>query len=147
MTYKVVLTDGWTFEQLAGYTRDITAAMHKLADKFTDDMTVYSLFQEIASGRQKMWLILDDQDAFVAFAMTRTETIEATGKKIVTLTNMAGGEGLKIAPAMCEAIHAWARDTEGADQTRFIGTRAWLKALKAEGYREYAIIGIRDIAQ
>jgi len=143
MTYRVVNTSTWTFEQLSPYGKAITAAMRKLADKFPDDMTVESLAQECFSGSQLLWLILDENDEFVAFCLTKETTVDATGKKVVTLTNMAGEEGLKVAGAMCDAIHAYC-DEIGADLTAAVGSRAWGRVLKDYGYREYAVIFRRE---
>lgn len=143
MTFKVVNTSTWTFEQLSPYGKAITAAMRKLADKFPDDMTVESLAQECFSGSQQLWLILDENDEFVAFCLTKVSTVDATGKKVVTLTNMAGEQGLKVADAMCDAIHAHC-DEIGADLTAAVGSRAWGKVLQHRGYREYAVIFRRE---
>jgi hypothetical protein len=143
MTFKVINTTTWSYEQIAPYGKAITAAMKKLADKFPDDMTVESLAQECMTGSQQLWLILDENDAFVSFCLTQIRTVDSTGKKVVTLTNMAGDEGLKVAGAMCDAIHAWS-DEIGADLTAAVGSRAWGRVLKERGYREYAVIFRRD---
>lgn len=140
---KVVNTTGWEWEQLSRYTKDVTAAMKKLAVKFPDDCTAESLAQECINGEQQLWLILDDEDGFVSFCMTQIRTIDATGKKMVTLTNMAGEMGLDCADAMCEEIHRYS-DEQDADLTATIGSRAWIKPLKKHGYKEYAVILRRD---
>jgi hypothetical protein len=140
---KVELTTDWPAERFAPYGPAITAAMTKLADKFPDDCTLESLAKECIDGAQQLWLILDDDDGFVSFCMTNIKTIDATGKKIVTLTNMAGERWAECADAMVAAIHPWC-DEVGADLTSSIGSRAWLRALKKHGYYEYAVILRRD---
>lgn len=140
---KVVNTQDWNYERLAPYTKDITAAMHKLADKFPDDCTFDSLANECIAGEQQLWLILDDDDSFVSFCMTNIKTVTATAKKIVTLTNMAGERWAECADAMVAAIHPWC-DEIGADLTSVLGSRAWIRALKKYDYYEYAVILRRD---
>lgn len=139
MTFNVVNTTGWKFEQLGRYTPQITEAMHRLCGKFPDDMTPTSLVQEIAAGVQQLWLVLDDKDEFVAFCLTQVSNVDATGKKVVTLTNMAGDLGLDCADDMCRVIEQWAWD-QGAHMTAAIGSRAWGRRLKSQGYDEFAVI-------
>jgi hypothetical protein len=142
---KTVNTSDWPFERLEPYGPAITSAMGKLADKFPDDCTLESLANECIEGAQQLWLILDDDDSFVSFCMTNTRTVDATGKKIVTLTNMAGERWAECADAMVAAIHPWC-DEIGADLTATIGSRAWLRALKKFGYYEYAVILRREVS-
>lgn len=136
---KVVSTQDWSWEQLSPYTRDITAAMKKLAAKFPDDVSVEHLGKEIVLGKRQLWLILDDDDKFVSFCLTQTHTVEATGKKVVTLTSHAGEEGLSCVPEMCRVIEGYAKE-QGADMTAAEGRRGWARELKKRGYTEYATI-------
>jgi len=136
---KVVPTQDWSWEQLSPYTRDITAAMKKLAGKFPDDVSVEHLGKEIVLGKRQLWLVLDNDDRFISFCLTQMHTIEATGKKIVTLTSHAGEEGLSCVPEMCRVIEAYAKE-QGADMTAAEGRRGWSRELKKRGYTEYAVI-------
>lgn len=136
---RVELTTDWSWERLAPYGPAVSAAMLKLVDKFPDDCTLESLANECISGGQRLWLILDDDGSFVSFCMTEVKTVDATGKKIVTLTNMAGERWAECADAMVAAIHPWC-DEIGADLTAAQGSRAWLRVLEKYGYHEYAVI-------
>lgn len=138
MTYQVVNTSGWDYERLAPYTRDITAAMHLLAEKFPADVDVPTLAQEIIHGQRQLWLILDGEK-FVSFCLTQTSTIQGTNTKIVTLTTHAGAEGLDCVDDMCREIEAWAKG-QGAEYTAAEGRRGWGRALTKRGYREYAVV-------
>lgn len=145
MTYRVVNTQDWQWEQLAPFTKDVTAAMKKLADKFPEDVTVQSLGQDIVTGVRQLWLILDEKDRFVSFCLTNVRTVDATGVKVVTLTSHAGEAGINCVPEMCSQIEAWAKD-QGAQFTAAEGRRGWSKALAKQGYREYAVIFRKPVA-
>lgn len=138
MKYRIVNTSGWEWDRLAPYTRDITAAMKMLAERFPDDVTTESLARECILGSRQLWLVLDGE-AFVSFCLTQVRTIDATGRKVVTLTSHAGDAGLDCVPDMCREIEAWAKD-QGADFTAAEGRRGWGRALAREGYREYAVV-------
>ena len=139
MTHQIVNTEDWTYDQLAPYGRDITAAMKKLAEKFPEDVSVAGLAHECLTGARQLWLILDQDGKFVSFCATAVKTVEATGTKIVTLTSHAGAEGLPCVDDMCRAIEAWAKK-QGADFTAAEGRRGWGRELARHGYREYAVI-------
>lgn len=145
MTYRVVNTQAWQWEQLAPFTKDVTAAMKKLADKFPEDVTVQSLGQDIVTGVRQLWLILDEKDKFVSFCLTNVRTVDATGVKVVTLTSHAGEAGINCVPEMCQTIEAWAKE-QGAHYTAAEGRRGWSKALAKTGYRELAVIWRKKIA-
>lgn len=138
VTYSVVNTQEWSWEQLAPYTRDITAAMRLLAERFPEDVTVQSLGQDIVTGLRQLWLILEG-DRFVSFCLTNVRTIDATGVKVVTLTTHAGEAGIDCVPQMCAVIEAWAKE-QGAQFTAAEGRRGWARALAKQGYREHAVI-------
>lgn len=142
--YQIVNTADWSYDQLAPYGRDITAAMRKLAEKFPQDVSVAALAHECLTGQRQLWLILDastgsEPGAFVSFCATAVNTVDATGTKIVTLTSHAGAEGLPCVADMCRVIEAWAKE-QGAQFTAAEGRRGWGRELARHGYREYAVI-------
>lgn len=141
---KVVNTTDWDFERLAPHSKQITAHFKRLAEKFPHDVTVQSIAMECISGARQLWLVFDEDDEMVAVCMTQVRTIDATGKKIVTLTSHAGDEGLSCVPAMCAEIEAWAAE-QGADFTAAEGRRGWGRELKKMGYREYATVWRKPI--
>lgn len=141
---RVVNTEGWDYEQLAPYTRQITAYFKRLADKFPQDVTVQTLAMECISGARQLWLVLDDENQLAAVCMTQIRTVEATGVKIVTLTSHAGEEGLACVPEMCQTIEEWATE-QGAHYTAAEGRPGWGRELQKHGYRPYATIWRKPI--
>lgn len=139
MKYQIINTQGWSWEQLAPYGPDLTAAMKQLEDRFPHDITVKHLALECMTGKRILWLILDENDGFVSFCCTVDTTNEATGAKVTTLTSHAGAEGLECADAMCAVIEKWAFD-RGSEYTAAEGRRGWGRRLQKNGYREYAVI-------
>lgn len=138
MKYRVVCTQDWDYEQIAPYTKQITAYFKKLADQFPHDLTVQSIGMECISGARQLWLIFDGDD-MVAVCMTQMRTVDATGTKIVTLTSHAGDEGLACVPDMCRVIEKWAAE-QGADFTAAEGRIGWKRPLEKQGYKLYAAV-------
>jgi hypothetical protein len=145
VTYRIINTSAWTFDELAPYGAAITAAMKQLADKFPEDVTVAQLASECLTGARQLWLILDGAGAFVSFCCTSINTIAGTGKKVVTLTSHAGAEGLDCCADMCRVIEAWAKE-QGAQFTAAEGRRGWGRELARHGYREYAVIWRKPVS-
>jgi hypothetical protein len=143
MTFRVVNTQSWDYEQLAPYTRQITAYFRKLVDHFPEDLTVQSIGMECIAGARQLWLVFDDEE-MVAVCMTQIRTIDATGTKIVTLSSHAGDAGLDCVPDMCRTIEAWAAE-QGANFTAAEGRRGWGRELAKQGYREYAVVWRKPI--
>lgn len=144
MKYRVVNTQHWDYEQLAPYTKQITSYFKKLADRFPDDLTVQSIGMECIAGARQLWLIFDERNEMVAVCMTQMRTIDATGKKVVTLSSHAGEVGLECVEAMCATIEAWAAE-QGADLTAAEGRRGWGRELAKHGYREYCVVWRKPI--
>lgn len=138
MAYKVVDTSGWLPHQLDPYWPDIFAAMVKLKAKLPDDVSYSILLAFWANGRRKLWLVLDDNDAFMAFAMTEIETNLATGKRFVTLKDMAGDGVIAARAEICAALEKYA-DSEGIEDRRIHGLPAWAKVTAPFGYEPHTI--------
>lgn len=132
MTLDVHNTTSWSEGQLLRYGAEITRAMHKLADRFPKDLTVASLFDEIASGRRQLWLILDGP-RFVSFVLTELKLVEPTGHRICMITDLAGEDGEASVPLIGK-IEAWARE-QGADEMAIMGRLGWKRSLAKQGYR------------
>lgn len=139
MAFQVLNTQDWSFDRLAPYTKDITAAMHKLAERFPYDVDVPTLANEIMSGHRVLWLILDADNRFVSFCLTCTTVASGTNTKIVTLTSHAGAEGLACVPDMCRVIEEYAAE-QGADMSAAEGRRGWARELAKHGYEEYCVV-------
>ena len=123
--------------QLDVYWPEIFAAMVKLKAKLPDDVSYSVLLSCWHSGRRKLWLVLDG-DAFLAFAMTEIETNLATGKRFVTLKDMAGAGVIKARAEICAALEAYA-DSEGITDKRILGLDAWREVTKPYGYKTHSI--------
>lgn len=132
MTLSIHNTTDWEFDRIASYGPQITAAMKKLVERFPKDMTLESLAQDIFSGKNQLWLILDEEEKFVAFVTSEIKTNQATGKKSVVLSELAGEGGTDIVP-LIEPIEEWAREI-GATEITPVGRLGWRKALAKQGY-------------
>lgn len=140
---SIHLTTEWPFDRLAKYGRQITSAMRKLVERFPSDMTLESLADDIISGKNQLWLILDEQENFVAFVTSEIKVNEATGKKTVMLSELAGEGGTDIVP-LIEPIEKWAREI-GATQLTPIGRLGWRKALAKQGYDADIVLYRKDL--
>lgn len=130
---KVELTTDWPYEKMASYGADVTAAMRKLVEKFPHQFTVEALAQDVIEGRNQLWLILDEDDAFKAFVMTEIFTNKATGEKSVLLTEGAGEGGPALAQAL-PVIEKWAIE-QGADSVLPMARRGWEREIAKYGYK------------
>lgn len=129
---KIVLTSDWSFEQLAPYTKDITAAMQKLRDKFPREVDVQHLANEIITGKRQLWLILNDDDSFISFLLSEIQTNNATGLKTVVLPSFAGEKGAETVH-LIGAVEDWGRE-QGCDEAIAYGRWGWKRAMEKEGY-------------
>ncbi len=141
MTLQAHLTQHWPIERVLRYGPDITAALHKLAREFPEDVHIPGLMQDLQAGRRQLWLVLDDErdDAFVSFALTTIDPHPYNGRKVVTVTDLAGEGGVRNCPLAAE-VEMWARDVVGADEVAIVGRVGWSKALAKEGYTTRAMI-------
>jgi hypothetical protein len=140
---SIHLTTEWQFDRLAKYGRQITSAMRKLVERFPSDMTLESLADDIISGKNQLWLILDESENFVAFVTSEIKVSDATGKKTVMLSELAGEGGTDIVP-LIEPIEQWARAI-GATELTPIGRLGWRKALAKQGYDADIVLYRKDL--
>jgi hypothetical protein len=129
---KVELTSGWPAEKFAPYGPAVTAAMRKLAGRFPREVTVEHLARDVVDGKRQLWLVLDDDDRFVAFVLTEIQVNDATGLKTLVIPSFAGEEGAATVP-LIGAIEAWGKE-QGCDEVMVWGRRGWKPALAKEGY-------------
>lgn len=132
MTLSIHNTTDWPFERVAGYGQQITAAFKKLVERFPKDITIKSLADEVMSGRQQLWLILEG-DEFRSFLTTEIKTNEYTGHKSVHLINLAGEGGLDVVP-LIEEVERWA-ESLGAAEVIPVCRAGFRKPLEKLGYR------------
>ena len=145
MTYSVVNTSSWTFDQIAKYGKELTAAFVKLSQTFPDDITPQGIFASLNKGEHQLWIVLDE-DRFVSFILTKTHVIDATGKKVVTITSLAGEDGLASGPDIYETIEAWAIEQD-ADIGAVEGRLGWKRIAARYGYEPYAVIYRKHLRQ
>jgi hypothetical protein len=112
--------------------------MARLAKRFPGDCTTASIFHEIYSGNRTLWLVLDD-GKFLAMAMSHIRTINATGRRIATLTDLAGERVSEYAGQLCAAAEAWA-DENQCPVKEVQGREGWKPLLAKHGYRPYSVV-------
>lgn len=142
MTLSIHLTTEWPFEKVAGYGRDITAAMKKLVERFPEDLTLESMAEEIISGKLQLWLILEGEE-FKAFVTSEIKVNEATGRKTVQLMELAGDGGVDLVPLIAD-IEKWATEI-GAHELTPLGRDGWRKPLAKAGYRPKLTLYSKDL--
>jgi len=142
MTLSIHLTLDWPYERVAQYGREITAAMKKLADRFPRELTVKAMAQDIVSGKNQLWLILDGEK-FVAFVTSEIKINAETGHKTVVLSELAGDGGIDLVP-MIHAIEDWARSIGAAELTP-VGRLGWRKALAKAGYEAHIVLYRKEL--
>lgn len=141
---KVENTSSWPWQRIARYTGQITAHFMKLAARFPDDVTPRSIAAQCMSGEKTLWLVMDGETVLMTGA-TQIRTIDATGKKIAVLCDLAGENVAACADDLCNALEAWARD-KGADLMAVEGRPGWGREMKKRGYREYAVLWRKEVA-
>ena len=133
MTLNIHLTQDWPIERLEPYGKALTHAMRKLCEKYPDDISVKGMMDEITSGKNQLWLILDEDEEFKAFVTSEITTSDITGKKRVTLCDLGGEGGVDLAD-LIEPIEDWARSI-GAVELDPVGRIGWRKSLAKHGYQ------------
>lgn len=128
----------WALDDLAPYMTDVVTQMGRLAKRFPEDCTTASIFHEIYSGNRALWLIRED-GKFVAMAMSHIRTINATGAKIATLTDLAGDRVSEYAEQLCAAVETWADENQCAVK-EVQGREGWKPILARHGYRPFSVI-------
>ncbi|EJF76799.1 Uncharacterised protein [Candidatus Bartonella washoeensis] len=134
--YSAHLTDQWSWEEITRYQEDINAALQKYAKRFSDDVCLATIAEEIATGQAQLWLILKNATQFSAFAITKIE-ITHTGKKRIVLCDLAGEGGLKLVK-LIEKLEEWARSIN-AEEVQMFGRSGWAKMLSHHGYSRHLI--------
>lgn len=137
MTFTIHLTEDWPFEKIARYGPQLTQAMRKIEGRFPDDISLEQMARNLAEGRQQLWLILNSDENFAAFATTEIE-ITRSGRKRVLLLELAGRGGPGLADMIAQ-IETWARGEVGAAEICPVGRLGWRRALARHGYQPSVI--------
>lgn len=131
MSYFIHLTHNWPSARLAPYESAISAAMARLAARFPDDISPIYIAQELLSGQRQLWLVLNENDDFVAFLTSHIETT-ARGRKRLFLLELAGYGGLKLVKLL-STIESWAQ-SQAIDEIIATGRWGWSKAMRGQGF-------------
>ena len=142
MTAELFLTTDWSFDKLAPFGKDITAAMVKLAARFPKDTTVESLAEDVMSGRCQLWLVLDE-GKFVLMGLTEIKLNPATGNKSVFIPSLGGVDGIATVP-LIKGVEEYARSI-GAHEVTICGRDGWKRPLAKQGYRARTALYRKDL--
>ena len=143
MTLSIHLTLDWPYERVARYGREITAAIHKLVERYPNDLSVKDIAGDMMNGTSQLWLILDEEEQFKAFVTSEIKVNTDTGRKTVLLGELAGDGGLDLV-SMIGPIEDWARSI-GAVELTPLGREGWRKPLAKAGYRPKFVLFSKDL--
>ena len=92
--------------------------MHKLVARFPREVTIKSLAEDIITGKQVLWLILEG-DEFRSFVLTEIKHNPATDIKTSFVTSLAGEDGIDAVPldTMADWVEPMRRFFEAPDLT------------------------------
>jgi hypothetical protein len=141
---RVYDTTGWSLVQVAPYFAQVIDLFDKLHRKMPADVTVESLYGEWVRGDKKLWLVVDDAENVVAFAMTKMQVVQATGLRIGTLMDLAGENVETWAAPLCDALEGWAREG-GAHLAAVEGRPGWERILRRFGYKPFAVLMRKEL--
>lgn len=142
MTLSIHLTLDWPYERVARYGREITAAIHKLVERYPNDLSVKDIAGDMMNGTSQLWLILDGEE-FKAFVTSEIKVNTDTGRKTVLLGELAGDGGIDLV-SMIGPIEDWARSI-GAVELTPLGREGWRKPLAKAGYRPKFVLFSKDL--
>jgi hypothetical protein len=121
------------WDEVAKHGREITRCLTRLVERFPEEATLQSAFDDIMAGRRQLWLIIDDEtDVVVMIQLTEICTNLITGKTFVRCVN-TGGAGIDDALPLLDEIEVWAKSI-GAEKIEGVGRQAWVRLLKPRGY-------------
>ncbi|MBB5074429.1 hypothetical protein HNQ69_001571 [Bartonella callosciuri] len=128
---KVFLTSSWDKERIAPYLEEILAAFRRYVERFKHEMTLQELIEAICSGKKQLWLILDDDERFLAAVTTQLQ-YTALGKKRALICECSGKGVLDLVDNL-KFAEDWAREN-GAHEMEILGRLGWQRALNKQGY-------------
>lgn len=128
---KVFLTTTWDIERIAPYLEDIIASFREYVERFKDEITLQGLIEEICSGKKQLWVVLDDEDRFLAAVTTQIQQT-VLGKKRALICECSG-KGILDQVNNLKVAEDWAREN-GASEIEILGRLGWKRALTKQGY-------------
>lgn len=136
------LTTHWGVADMKKHAKDLILSFAKYIEKFPNDHEMGEVIGAILEGTRALWVILDDDERFMASVTTSIETLK-NGQCILRICELAGEGGLPLV-ACIDAIEAWGRQY-GATKCVISGRAGWLKALKAKHYTIQTVNYIKDL--
>ncbi|WP_375610955.1 MULTISPECIES: hypothetical protein [unclassified Bartonella] len=128
---KVFLTTSWDMERIAPYLEDIIASFREYVERFKHEITLQELLEAICSGKKQLWLVLDDDERFLAAFTTQIQQT-VLGKKRALICECSG-KGVLDQVDNLTFVEDWAREN-GAFEIEILGRLGWKRALNKQGY-------------
>lgn len=122
--YKITLVP---HDRAAHVWMSVYKYLDKAVERSHGRWTMETLFNAVATGRQQLWIVLDENDNIDGVATT--EIINYPNRKMLAIQYL-GGEGLGFwANQILEVFNSWARDNKckGIEATARKGFWKWLK--------------------
>lgn len=128
---KVYLTTSWDMERIAPYLEDIIASFRAYVERFKHEITLQDLIEAICTGKKQLWLVLDDDERFLAAVTTQIQQT-VLGKKRALICECSG-KGILDQVDNLQVAEDWAREN-GAFEIEILGRLGWKRALTKQGY-------------
>ncbi|WP_208436754.1 hypothetical protein, partial [Bartonella tribocorum] len=127
----VYLTTSWDMERIAPYLEDIIASFRAYVERFKHEITLQDLIEAICTGEKQLWLVLDDDERFLAAFTTQIQQT-VLGKKRALICECSG-KGVLDQVDNLQVAEDWAREN-GAFEIEILGRLGWKRALNKQGY-------------
>lgn len=137
MTDRLVLTEKWSFEEIAKYGEKITDCLKKIRERFPEDSNMDEMANVIFRGEVQLWLMLSNEE-FKGIVLTDIRTVESTNYKTVRIIGAAGEDGVDHCESLVD-VERWAWEM-GCDAVLPIGREGWKRPLSRYGYEVERVI-------
>ncbi|WP_455480477.1 hypothetical protein V3564_04910 [Bartonella sp. B12(2025)] len=131
MSFKIYNTEKWSTEQIAPYFDNVIKSISYFNKKFPDDYNTETILNDILKGEKVLWIIVDEQENFMAHVTTELQKLVTGALRAVIVT--LGGKGGESLTQLIPQIEAYYKK-KGAKELIIIGRRGWEKSLKSHGY-------------
>lgn len=128
---KVYLTTSWDMERIAPYLEEVIASFRAYVERFKHEITLQEVIEAICSGKKQLWLVLDDDEQFLAAVTTQLQQT-VLGKKRALICECSGKGVLDLVDNL-QVVEGWAREN-GAFEIEILGRLGWKRALDKQGY-------------
>lgn len=128
---KVYLTTSWDMERIAPYLEEVIASFRAYVERFKHEITLQEVIEAICSGKKQLWLVLVDDEQFLAAVTTQLQQT-VLGKKRALICECSGKGVLDLVDNL-QVVEGWAREN-GAFEIEILGRLGWKRALNKQGY-------------